>query len=414
MKHVVEVLLSMNRKNLLPLLTPNRRGRLPGRLFIPALCAGALLTASVISAAPAPPSDLTASGVTASAGSAAPALSGVSSNGYTLTVQYWLKLEQTARDTEKALRDIYTQTAAAIPDDPARMRSYFTQKLADKFPGSTFNGVMGTVVLPDKMRAHFSDKFVVDRIEEVGRISVNYFLRQGQFVCSNGTNSIGGIVNKENPGQSVFTKVDIEVMKTDSEKILGNRTVTANSAEEAVINDAYQLLSVTNNSRMDTYAGELVVSPEAQQVALGLAEKGYRQRHPGEYQAGVEGAKKSKGETKESKKYDLPPEQGSLSRMLLKLGVIGGLFLLCALFVKLSWHFVGAGFRNLKKNANRKRRGSRTSTTPKDSSGSGGTSHQRSSSRSHGSSRSHSSSRRQSSSGSRGGRPRESEGDGDE
>ena len=290
-----------------------------------ALCATVFLSVSVISAAQVPPTASTPA-----------ATSDVSSNGYTLTVQYWLTLEQTARDTEKALQDIYTQTAAAIPDDPARLRSYFTQKLADKFPGSTFNGVMGTLVLPDKMRAHFNDKFMVDRIEEVGRINVNYFLKQGQFVCSNGTNSVGGIINKANPSQSVFTKVDIDAMKNESEKILGNRTVTANSAEEAVINDAYQLLSVTNNSRMDAYAGELVVSSEAQQVALGLAEKGYKQRHPGEYQAGGNGTTKTKAVTKD-KEYDIPSDQSVVSKILMRIIVIGGLFLLCALFVKMSW-----------------------------------------------------------------------------
>jgi hypothetical protein len=394
----------------LPLV--NMRSRKPALRFIPALCAVAVLTAAVTFAAPVPP---VSPAIATPPVAAAPVSTEVSSTGYTLTVQYWLTLEKTARDTEKALQDIYTQTAAAIPDDPARLRSYFTQKLAEKFPGSTFNGVMGTVVLPDKMRAHFNDKFVVDRMEEVGRISVNYFLRQGQFVCSNGTNSVGGIINKANPGQSVFTKVDIDSMRNDSERILGNRTVTANSAEEAVINDAYQLLSVTNNARMDSYAGELVISTEAQQVALGLAEKGYRQRHPGEYQAGGDGAKKNKNEVKETKwNFELPSDQSSSSKLLMRFLVIGGLFLLCALFVKLSWHFVGAGFRNLKKNANKKRRSSRAPATPPHSSGNSGSSHQRSSSRSHGSSRSHSSSRGHGSSRSRGTRSREPEGDGDE
>jgi len=370
-----------------------------GGLFIPAVCTAALLTASGLFATPAPVADPTPSVVATPTSRPTPSVSEVSSTGYTLTIQYWSKLEQTARETEKALQDIYTQTAATIPDDPARLRKYFAQKLADKFPGSTFNGVMGTVVLPDKMRAHFNDKFLVDRIEEVGRINVNYFLKQGQFVCSNGSNSVGGIINKANPGQSIFTKVDIDAMKTEAEKILGNRTVTANSAEEAVINDAYQLLSMTNNARMDTYAGELVVSTEAQRLALGIAEKGYRQRHPGEYQAGGDGAKKNKTATKY---FDIPSEQSASTKLLLRFLVIGGLFLLCALFVKLSWHFVGAGFRNLKMNANKKRKRSRDSSDSEHSSGTRGSSHHRGSSRSNSSSRSHGSSRGHGSSRSRG------------
>ncbi len=389
----------MERIKLHPLPRTNRRG-LKGVLSLFVLCVVMVLTASPLFAAPEP---LTVS--------TPPAASDVSTTGYTLTVQYWLSLEKTARETEKALQDIYTQTIAAIPDDPARLRSYFAQKLADKFPGSTFNGVMGTLVLPDKMRAHFNDKFMVDRMEEVGRINVNYFLKQGQFVCSNGTNSVGGIINKANPSESVFTKVDIDAMKTEAEKILGNRTVTVNSPEEAVINDAYQLLSVTNNSRMDTYAGELVVSPEAQQVAMGLAEKGYKQRHPGEYQAGGEGSKKVKSVAKE---IEIPSDQSFSSKMIMRFLVIGGLFFLCALFVKLSWHFVGAGFRNLKKNASKKRRSSRASSSSSPGTPSGSSPH-RSSSRSQGSSRTHSSSRVHGSSRSRESspRPRDSEGNGE-
>ena len=363
------------------------------RKIIPTCCVLVFLAVTVVGAAPAPPETSTPPAVQVPANAPVPTAADVSSsNGYTLTVQYWLKLEQTARETEKALQELYTQTAAAIPDDPARLRAYFAKKLSEKFPRSSFNGVMGSVVLPNKMLAHFNDKFMVDRIEEVGSINVNYFLKQGQFVCSNGSNSVGGIINKANPSQSVFTKVDIDAMKTEAEKILGNRTVTANSPEEAVINDAYQLLAVTNNARMDTYAGQLVVSTEAQQYALGLAEKGYRQRHTGEYQAGAASQKKSKNSGKD---LELPSEQSTSSKMLLRFGVIGGLFLLCALFVKLSWHFVGAGLKNLKKNSRKKRRSSHSSSGSRSSSSS---SQGNSSSRSHSSSRPHGSSRSRSSS----------------
>ena len=366
------------------------------RKLIPAGWLLMFLAVSLVGAATAPPQSSSPS-IAPPPAAPVSAVTEVSSNGYTLTAQYWLNLEQTARETEKVLQEIYTQTAAAIPDDPARMRSYFAKKLAEKFPGSSFNGVMGSVVLPNKMQAHFNDKFVVDRIEEVGRISVNYFLKQGQFVCSNGTNSVGGIINKANPGESVFTKVDVDIVKTEAEKILGNRTVAANSAEVAVVNDAYQLLAVTNNARMDTYAGQLVVSTEAQQYALGLAEKGYKQRHPEEYQAGAGGGKKQK-----NKNFELPSEQSSSKKLLMQVVVVGGLFLLCALFVKLAWHFLGSGVKNLKKNSKRKRRssnstsGSRSSSSSsssRSSSGSSGSSHGHSSSRSHSTSRSPGSSR---------------------
>jgi hypothetical protein len=391
----------MKREKRHPTTTANSSCLKAGRLlrkFILAGCAMVLLAGSMAVAAPTPPEGSTPSGAPTPPDKSAPASAEVSSNGYTLTVQYWLKLEQTARETEKALQEIYTETAAAIPHDQARLKTFFAKKLAEKFPGSTFNGVMGSVMLPNKMLAHFNDKFMIDRIEEVGRINVNYFLKQGQFVCSNGTNSVGGIINKANPSQSVFTKVDIDSMKSEAEKILGNRTVTANSAEEAVINDAYQLLAVTNNARMDTYAGELVVSTDAQQVALGLAEKGYKQRHQGEYQVGADGAKKAKSTSKD---LELPSERNSSTRLLLRFLVIGGLFLLCAVIVKLSWHFLEAGFRNLKKNSKKKRRSSHSSSSSRSSSGSQGSSQHQSSSRSHSSSRSsrsHGSSRSRSSS----------------
>ena len=159
------------------------------RKIIPTCCVLVFLAVTVVGAAPAPPETSTPPAVQVPANAPVPTAADVSSsNGYTLTVQYWLKLEQTARETEKALQELYTQTAAAIPDDPARLRAYFAKKLSEKFPRSSFNGVMGSVVLPNKMLAHFNDKFMVDRIEEVGSINVNYFLKQGQFVCSNGSN----------------------------------------------------------------------------------------------------------------------------------------------------------------------------------------------------------------------------------
>ena len=201
-------------------------------------------------------------------------------------MKYWLNLEQTARETEKMLQDLYTQTAAEIPNDAARQRTFFIRKLIEKSPGSSFNGVMGTVVLPNKMLAHFNDKFVIDRIEETGKISVNYFLKQGMFVCSNGTNSVGGLINKANPGQSVFTKVDIDAMKAEAEKILGDRSVTANSAEEAVINDAYQLLAVTNKTRMDIYAGQIGRFPRCPEKCPQHSGEGIPGASPGRVPAG--------------------------------------------------------------------------------------------------------------------------------
>ena len=309
----------MEREKLQPVTRANssclnyeQLGRLV-RKFILTSCALVLLASSVVNAAPATP-EISTSSV---APLPAPVtVDNSTPNGYTLTVQYWTSLEQTARETEKTLQELQTQAAAAVPGDPSRMRKYFAGELAKKFPGSTFNGVTGSVVLPNKMQAHYNNKFVVDRIEEVGRINVNYFLKQAQFVCSNGTNSVGGIINKANPGESVFTKVDIDIVKTEAEKILGNRTVAANSAEVAIVNDAYQLLAVTNNARMDTYAGQLVVSTEAQQYALGLVEKGYKQRHPEEYQAGAGGGKKQK-----NKNLELPSEQSSSTKWLLKRGM---------------------------------------------------------------------------------------------
>ena len=387
----------MEREKLQPVTRANssclnyeQLGRLV-RKFILTSCALVLLASSVVNAAPATP-EISTSSV---APLPAPVtVDNSTPNGYTLTVQYWTSLEQTARETEKTLQELQTQAAAAVPGDPSRMRKYFAGELAKKFPGSTFNGVTGSVVLPNKMQAHYNNKFVVDRIEEVGRINVNYFLKQAQFVCSNGTNSVGGIINKANPGESVFTKVDIDIVKTEAEKILGNRTVAANSAEVAIVNDAYQLLAVTNNARMDTYAGQLVVSTEAQQYALGLAEKGYKQRHPEEYQAGAGGGKKQK-----NKNFELPSERSSSKKLLMQVVVVGGLFLVCALFVKLAWHFLGSGVKNLKKNSKRKRRssnstsGSRSSSSSSSSRSSSGSSHGHSSSRSHSTSRSPSSSR---------------------
>ncbi|MEI6306832.1 MAG: hypothetical protein WCP33_08420, partial [Deltaproteobacteria bacterium] len=92
-------------------------------------CALILLAVSVFGAAFATPEASTPS----AAPLPAPAAADVSANnGYTLTVQYWLKLEQTARETEKVLQELYTHTAAAIPDDPSRMRKHFAEKLSEK------------------------------------------------------------------------------------------------------------------------------------------------------------------------------------------------------------------------------------------------------------------------------------------
>ena len=76
---------------------------------------------------------------------------------------------------------------------------------------------------------------------------------------------------------------------------------------------------------MDTYAGQLVVSTEAQQYALGLAERGYKQRHQGEYQAGAAGEKKA---TTATSYQPQASQQNSSAKLLSRLVVILLLFLL--------------------------------------------------------------------------------------
>lgn len=307
-----------------------------------------------------------------------------SSDSYVLTIQSWLNLEHTALDTQKVLQEIHTQAVTAVSDDLSSQRAYFSQKLSDKYPGSTYNGMMGAVMLPDKMMAHFNDKFEIDRIESLGKINTNYFIKKNQFVCSNGTNSVGGTVNKANPSQSLFTKVDIASMKVPADKIVGSGTVENSGSVEAVINDAYQQLSLKTTERMDSYAERLIASADVQKEALRIAENGYRSRHLQDYQQASARNSQSKADSAD---LSLPSERRATKTWLLRAGVILLLFILCGLAINLIWRFMGFGFMSLTSVFKKDKR--RRSLSGKSRSGGSSGSHKPDSSRSRSSSRSH-------------------------
>jgi hypothetical protein len=238
----------------------------------------ALLTPAMASAAIAP---------SAPQRSASPS---PSSDGYTLTTEYWRQLERLASEVESTLVSLDNQAATAFPTSKFERVTQVNNKLALKYPGAKYDGTSGTVPLPNHLVATFAQDLKVSKITDdysaAGRrTSRNYFVHERIFECSSGFNSIAGLVNSETPGNSMFTKVSYAAFQEAVGKIIpaSQSTKTAySSTGVAVLNDAYQLFAKAQGLRMDIFADNMLSSDDMYSAVLKHAQTGYKERHPAE------------------------------------------------------------------------------------------------------------------------------------
>ena len=265
-----------------------------------------LSTACLAFGAPAPATPSPPLPQSPPAGSPASATSSVSDDGYMLTVKYLQICEKKAAELEAALQKLQAETTAGSSGDKVKQQAAFLKKLTELYPGSTFDGTSGTVPFLKGIVATFNSALKVDSIREDGKITITYLLAEGRIQLSQGANSITAIIDRVNPSRSVFVKVKIPDIEEEAERILwvqGQVWKSKDTVESAVLNDAYQLLSQTNRLRMDTFAADIIRNPALQAEALKIAGKGYRERHPEEYQAGTAPPPKTR-----KKKTDASPK----------------------------------------------------------------------------------------------------------
>jgi hypothetical protein len=96
------------------------------------------------------------------------------------------------------------------------------------------------------------------------------------------------MINYENPSGSMFIEVNAPTFRDEVEKLFSSgpsiRTA-ATSAETAVLNDAYELIAISQKIRIDVFADNFLRSPKVYNEVLAIARSGYRERHPAEFSA---------------------------------------------------------------------------------------------------------------------------------
>lgn len=216
--------------------------------------------------------------------------SAVTTDGFQESISAFQLRVSKGREFVAFLNKLNAAVKAANPDNPVKQVASFQEQLSKAFPGSTYDGNKGRIVFQGNFTATFNSNMVVDSISETGEISATYLLDQGQIVVTYGTNSVTVVLDRSTPSRSAFTKVSIPAMRSEAENILtipGYQRKSADSVETAVLNDAYQLLSQTTGLRMDHFAAEIMRSVKMQNKALGIARRGYYERHPNEFQKGT-------------------------------------------------------------------------------------------------------------------------------
>ena len=247
-----------------------------------------LSTTCLAFGAPATPS--TSAPSQPAAGSTASATSSAAYDGYLRTNRYFQTMQNKAVEIETALRKLQDQSVAEAHGDNAKQQTTFLKKLIELYPGSTFDGAMGTVPIQKNFIAHFNKSLKVYSIKELGKINLEYLVAEGRIHLSDSVNSATILVDQIDPTRSTFINVTIPAIKEEAEKILsdpGRKRIAVDTVESAILNDAYQLLSMTNKVRMDIYGAYVISTSSWQNETLRTAASGYRDRHPEDYQGGV-------------------------------------------------------------------------------------------------------------------------------
>ncbi len=217
----------------------------------------------------------------------APSLSPVV-DGFKRTVDYWNELEKLAREVQSTVMILDNQATESFPGNNPNHIAYINGKLAEKYPGAKYDGRSGSVPLPNNLVAFISQDLKVTKITDVlsvagKRSSKSYYIQERKFECNSGFNSIAGLVNKEKPSDSGFSRVSFTDFQDAVEKIFssgpGLKPAGA-SAGVAVLNDAYQFSSGKQGIRMDLFAEKFLLSEELYDFVLTNARNGYIKRHP--------------------------------------------------------------------------------------------------------------------------------------
>jgi hypothetical protein len=236
-------------------------------------------------------------------------------DGYRNMVAYFQTCKKWGIETEVILQRLHTEAYQNGSPTKTNQDANFLKKLTERYPGATFNGKEGRVTIRKDIVAHFSDALKVDRISEVGGITVEYLLSQGLVHMTDGVNAATILIDQTNPGKSAFIDVNIAAIKAEAEKIVTDpdrKRIAAEPAEAAVMTDAYQIMGMVLKIRMDVFAGNMMRDPKLQRKALKIAADGYRERHSQDYQAADPSRKKKVVDLKPDKPADQRFYQGFL------------------------------------------------------------------------------------------------------
>jgi hypothetical protein len=216
-------------------------------------------------------------------GSTAPATRRDDSDGFQMTNRYFQTCVNMAAEIESVLQKLHAESVTGAPDDKAKQGTNFLKMLTERYPGATFDGRVGTVPFQENFVAYFNSALNVDNIKDVGPMTLDYQVKQGRIHISEGMNSVTILIDQTDPTRSSYINVTIPAIKEEAEQILADhdrKEMATDTAETAILNDAYQLLSQTNKMRMDIFATYVIVDPGMQEEALKCASSGYRVRHP--------------------------------------------------------------------------------------------------------------------------------------
>ena len=242
-----------------------------------------LLVASLAAAAPAPAEPSAPPPEVIPAAPAAASL-----DGYQKTVIVFQSLEKQVPTIEERLRKLSAEAAAGARGDAAKQGDEFRRLLAARYPGATFDGKMGLLPLQKPYKAVFNGALKVESIRETGTITVEYLVNQSRIRMTSGDNAVTILLNQADPGRSAFISVSLPQMKEKAEKIVNipdRRRITTDSPETVILNDAYQLMSLTSSLRMELFVANILSVPSSMQTALNVAANGYLERHAQDYRA---------------------------------------------------------------------------------------------------------------------------------
>ena len=215
-------------------------------------------------------------------------------DGFQRTVTAFQLFEKKGHEITAVLQKLRAEVVAGNPGNTAKQQAQFIRRLTELYPGSTYDGAKGTVAWQKDFVATFNDTLAVDSIKEIGAVTVTYLLGLGSITLSDGVSSVTAVVDRSFPTRSKFSTAVIPAIADEAGSVLavpGYKRIATDSVETSVLNDAYQLLSLTNALRMDYFAADIMRDPTLQNKALGIAGKGYLERHPRDYQKGPQPAK---------------------------------------------------------------------------------------------------------------------------